>query len=119
MSSEAFTQLSFLFFFRRVFPTRGISWIAHALIVISIIFGFSNTFVMIFQCAPVSFLWKAWTGEYQGICIKINNYAWYKAGMQILIDICIISLPIRPLMCLSLTRRKKVRIFLMFCSGFL
>lgn len=119
MPSEALTQLSFLVFFLRVFPTRDIYRMALALMGVSIMFGFSNMFVMIFQCAPISFFWKAWTGEYKGMCIKVNNYSWYKAGMQIFIDLCIISLPIRPLMGLSLTRRKKVRIFLMFCSGFL
>lgn len=119
MPAEALTQLSFLFFYLRVFPTKSISWMAYTLMVISAMFGISNTFVMIFQATPVSFFWNGWTGEYKGTTIKINDYSWYKAAMQIVMDLCILSLPIRPLMGLSLTLRKKARIFLMFCAGFL
>ncbi|RJE22111.1 hypothetical protein PHISCL_05550 [Aspergillus sclerotialis] len=119
MPAEALTQLSFLFFYIRVFPTKSISWIAYVLIVVSIMFGISNTFVMIFQTTPVTFFWNGWTGEYKGTSIQINDYSWYKAAMQIVTDLCILSLPIHPLMGLSLTLKKKARIFLMFCAGFL
>lgn len=119
MPAEALTQLSFLCFYLRVFPTKSVYWTAGILIAVSIGFGISNTFVMIFQCIPVSYFWNTWTGEYKGTCININAYSWYKAAMQILIDLCIITLPIRPLMGLSLTLKKRARIFLMFCAGFL
>lgn len=119
MPAEALTQLSFLFFYLRVFPTRSIYGVAYTLIALSIGFGISNTFVMIFQCTPVSFFWNAWTGEYEGACIEINSYSWYKAAMQIAMDLCIMSIPIRPLMALSLTKAKKARIFIMFTAGFL
>jgi hypothetical protein len=119
MPAEALTQLSFLFFYLRVFQTRSIYGMAYTLVALSIGFGISNTFVMIFQCTPVSFFWKGWTGQYAGTCIKISIYSWYKAAMQIAMDLIIMSIPIRPLMGLSLTKAKKARICLMFCAGFL
>jgi hypothetical protein len=74
---------------------------------------------MIFQCTPIPYFWSGWAGEYDGICIDINTFSWYKAAMQIVMDISIISLPIRPLLNLSLNNKKKIQIVLMFCTGFL
>ena len=119
MPAEALTQLSFLTFYLRVFPTKGISVAAYTLMVVSIIFGISNSFVMIFQATPVDYFWNSWTGEYKGTTIQINAYSWYKAAMQIFMDLCILSLPIGPLLKLDLTLKQKLRIFVMFCAGFL
>ncbi|KAJ5773145.1 hypothetical protein N7457_008041 [Penicillium paradoxum] len=119
MAAEALTQLSFLTFYLRIFPSEKFHRITYFLMGLSVCFGISNTFVMIFQCIPVPFFWSGWTGEYEGSCIDINSYSWYKAAMQIAMDISIISLPIGPLIRVSLSDRKKLLIVLMFCTGFL
>lgn len=119
MPAEAFTQLSFLAFYLRIFPTLNFQRVVFGLMGLSICFGISNTFTMIFQCSPVSYFWDGWTGEYTGVCININAFSWYKAAMQIAMDVAIIGLPIWPLTHLSLNNKKKVQIVLMFCTGFL
>ena len=119
MASGALTQLSFLTFYLRIFPSRGMSYPAYGLMGLSICFGISNTLVMIFQCIPVSFFWTNWTGKTSGTCININTFSWYKAAMQIAMDLAIIALPIRPLTQLSLKLRKKIQVILMFCIGFM
>lgn len=119
MSTEALVQLSFLAFYLRIFPSKGFRRLVFCLIGLSIGFGISNTFTMIFQCTPVSYFWNGWSGEYQGYCVDINAYAWYKAAMQIVIDLTIIALPIWPLWHVSLNIKKKVQLLLMFCTGFL
>lgn len=119
MPAEALTQISFLAFYLRIFPSATFHRAAYGLMIFSACFGISNTFVMIFQCTPVWFFWFGWTGEYQGSCIDINTYSWYKAAMQIAMDLSILSLPIRPLLHLSLNIKKKIQIVLMFCTGFL
>ena len=119
MPAEALTQISFLAFYLRIFPSEKFHRIAYGLMIFSACFGISNTFVMIFQCTPVWFFWSGWTGEYPGSCIDINTYSWYKAAMQIAMDLSILSLPIWPLLHLSLNIKKKIQIVLMFCTGFL
>lgn len=119
MAAEALTQLSFLAFYLRIFPNNTFHRIAYGLMCLSACFGISNTFVMIFQCTPVSYFWTGWTGEYVGSCIDINTYSWYKAAMQIAMDLSILCLPIKPLIRLSLNYKKKIQIILMFCTGFL
>ncbi|KAJ5900080.1 hypothetical protein N7495_004824 [Penicillium taxi] len=118
MIAETFTQLSFLTFFTRIFPFERYRMVGYALMGLSVCFGLSNTFVMIFQCQPVSYFWHGWTGEYQGVCININAFSWFKAVFQIVMDIAIISLPIWPLVHTQTTTRKKIQIALMFCTGF-
>jgi hypothetical protein len=119
MPSEAFTQLSFLAFYLRIFPPSKYRYFAYALGAISICFGISNTFIMIFQCTPVSYFWTNWTGETTGSCIDISSYSWYRAAMQIAMDLSIIGLPLWPLSKLSLSKRKRTLVLLMFCTGFL
>ena len=118
MAAEALTQLSFLSFYLRIFPIEHFQRVVYILMGFSICFGISNTFVMIFQCTPVTFFWQGWTGEYAGSCIDINGYSWYKAIIQIVMDIAIIALPIWPLLKTSMNARKKFQILLMFCTGF-
>ncbi|KAJ5938189.1 hypothetical protein N7454_004531 [Penicillium verhagenii] len=118
MAAEALTQLSFVAFYLRIFPTERFQLVCYCLMGLSICFGISNTFVMIFQCTPVPYFWSGWTGEYAGTCININGYSWYKAAVQIAMDLAIISLPIWPLIHTALNTKKKVLVILMFCTGF-
>ncbi|RDW60501.1 uncharacterized protein DSM5745_10959 [Aspergillus mulundensis] len=120
MPAEALTQLSFLAFYTRIFPPSYN--LKPAIIILagtSVAFGISNTLIMIFQCTPVSYFWQSWTGEASGSCIDISAYSWYRAAMQIVMDLSIISLPIRPVWKLALSTRKKVLVLVMFCTGFL
>ncbi|OJJ97623.1 hypothetical protein ASPACDRAFT_45714 [Aspergillus aculeatus ATCC 16872] len=119
MPAEALTQLSFLAFYLRIFPPGNFRYIVYTLAGISVCFGISNTLIMIFQCLPVSYFWNSWSGEATGHCIDINTYSWYRAAMQIAMDLSIIALPIYPLSKLALSRRKKTLVLLMFCTGFL
>lgn len=119
MTTGALAQLSFLAFYLRIFPNRGINLATYILMGLSASFGISNAFVMIFQCTPVSFFWTSWTGEYEGTCVQVKAYSWYKAALQILMDIAIIALPILPLTKLSMRKKKKVQVVLMFCTGFM
>ncbi|PYH48072.1 CFEM domain-containing protein [Aspergillus saccharolyticus JOP 1030-1] len=119
MPAEALTQLSFLAFYLRIFPPGHFCYIVYALAAISVCFGISNTLIMIFQCLPVSYFWNSWSGEATGSCINISTYSWYRAAMQIAMDLSIIALPIYPLSKLALSRRKKTLVLLMFCTGFL
>ncbi|KAJ5781994.1 uncharacterized protein N7518_010477 [Penicillium psychrosexuale] len=119
MAAEALTQLSFLTFYLRIFPSEKFQLIAYVLMGLSACFGISNTPVMTFQCLPIPYFWSGWTGEYQGMCININAYSWYEAAVQIAMDLAIIGLPIWPLLHTAMKWQKKLQVASMFCAGFL
>ncbi|OKP05845.1 hypothetical protein PENSUB_6565 [Penicillium subrubescens] len=119
MAAKALTQLSFLTFYLRIFPSDEFHRITYCLMGLSACFGISNTFVTIFQCNPVLYFWSGGTGEYTGNCIDIKSFSWYKAAMQIAMDISIISLPIWPLIHVSVNIKRKIQMILMFGTGFL
>ena len=73
---------------------------------------------MIFQCTPVPFSWDGWTGESKGKCINVNLFSWIRGGVEIGIDLAIISLPLPILYRLQMDWRKKIQVMLMFCVGF-
>ncbi|KAI1420435.1 hypothetical protein F5Y12DRAFT_773085 [Xylaria sp. FL1777] len=118
--SEMFTQLSILAFYRRVFAQtsnllqRG----SIVLMVFVVLFGVTNTLVIIFQCTPISFFWTGWSGETTGKCIDINVFSWARAAIEIAVDIAIISLPFRDVIRTQLSWKMKVQVFIMFALGF-
>ena len=75
------------------------------------------SFVTIFQCKPVAFAWnKDIVG---GRCLNFNATAWAHAGINILQDFIIISLPVREILKLQLDRKKRIGLILIFGLGIL
>ncbi|KAI0112262.1 hypothetical protein GGR51DRAFT_557444 [Nemania sp. FL0031] len=118
--SEMFTQLSILAFYRRVFAkSSSITQKGSiVLMVFVVLFGTANTLTIIFQCTPVSFFWTGWTGETTGTCIDINSFSWARAAIEIAVDIAILSLPLRDIVRLQLSWRKKAQVLFVFILGF-
>jgi hypothetical protein len=81
-------------------------------------FGISNTIVMIFQCTPIHLFWDGWRKETPGTCIDAQLYAFIRGGIQIFIDLAILSLPLPMLAKLQMSIKRKVQIMSMFCVGF-
>jgi hypothetical protein len=79
------------------------------------------TFVTVtaLQCIPIRISWEHWDGEHHGKCINLNAIAWSSAGVNIVLDIVIICLPLRETKNLSMTTLRKVAIMVMFLGGLL
>ncbi|KAH6892391.1 hypothetical protein B0T10DRAFT_559979 [Thelonectria olida] len=120
MVAEMLVQMSLLAFYIRVFPgasvfVRRASW---ALMGVVACFGIANTCSMIFQCTPIPFFWKGWSGEVKGRCIDINLFSWIRAAIEIAIDVAILSLPLPSVVKLQMNWKKKVQVLIMFALGF-
>lgn len=115
----ALVKVAFLFFYLKLFPSRGFRKVAYPLLVISVLFGGIFTFLFIFQCSPISYTWMQWDGVADGTCLNFDLGAVIHAIVNILLDIAIFALPLTQLWGLNLSRKKKIHVMLMFSVGFL
>lgn len=109
--------MSFLFFCLRIFPRKELRTTVYSLIGISAAFGTAFTLTCLFNCTPVSYIWESWDGEHKGKCINFHIFAWVHAAINIVLDITIIAVPIPELLRLSLSKKKKFYIIMMFSFG--
>ncbi|KAH4219635.1 hypothetical protein HBI38_103580 [Parastagonospora nodorum] len=110
-------KLSFLFFYKRIFPARNVQRVISLTIIFNVLWGTAFVITAVFQCWPVSHLWVAWDGEHAGHCISINAVAWSNAATGIFVDLWMLAIPISQLIDLKLSRTKKWGVILMFCLG--
>ena len=88
---------------------------------IAVVFGYAITFTLadVFQCRPIDLAWNKFRSEPNGRCNNFNAQTWANAAINIAIDITVLTLPMPQLLKLSLSRKKKISIFLMFSIGIL
>ncbi|RAL66440.1 hypothetical protein DID88_006131 [Monilinia fructigena] len=113
----SFVKISILFFFLRLFPDRKIRWTIWGTIIMNVIILIVFEFLAAFQCRPISFYWKGWDEEHSGTCLDINALAFTSAGVSIVMDIWILTLPLTQLYDLNLHWKKKIGVGAMLCIG--
>lgn len=119
MVTEAFCQLSILAFYLRIMTDRMTRKIVWSFIVLVASFGVGNLFSMIFQCWPISFFWEGWKGEMiPASQIDMNLFSFVRGGLEIVVDLIILALPLPMLLKLQMKLQKKLQILSMFCVGF-
>jgi len=109
--------MSFLCFCLRIFPRQGFRRLAYFLLATSLAYGIAFTVTCLFNCTPVSYIWTSWDGEHSGTCINFHVFAWAHAGVNIILDVTILAIPIPELLRLSMSMRKKLYIITMFSIG--
>ncbi|KAK8033675.1 hypothetical protein PG991_003073, partial [Apiospora marii] len=113
------TKICILFFYLRVFPSRGFRYACFGTIAFVVAFSLATFTVTIFSCSPVDFVYKGWAGDSQGTCININAFWFSQATINITTDLWIMVLPITQIKKLDLERKKKIFLCIMFCVGLL
>lgn len=113
----AFTKLSLLFFLLRIFPDQRFRQMVYILIGVSAAYGIAFTITCLFNCTPISYIWENWDGEHSGKCLDLHVFAWAHAGINIVLDVIILAIPIPQLLRLSLSTKKKMYIIIMFSIG--
>ncbi|EOA91722.1 uncharacterized protein SETTUDRAFT_80947, partial [Exserohilum turcica Et28A] len=116
-AAVATTKMSFLLFCLRIFPRKQFRRAAHILLVVCVVFCIVFTFVTIFNCIPVSYIWTNWDREHKGKCINFNAFTWSHAAINIFLDSIILGIPIPELLNLSMSSQKKIYIIMMFSIG--
>jgi hypothetical protein len=74
-------------------------------------------FLVVFHCLPVSYAWTWWPGETEGKCLNFNAIGQASAGINILLDLVIMLLPLPQVSHLQVKRNRKFLVFAMFLTG--
>ncbi|RQM04638.1 hypothetical protein DH86_00004146, partial [Scytalidium sp. 3C] len=111
-------KISILLFYLRIFPRPGFKYSVYALIAFNIGYLIAFEIISIWQCRPINGAWKRWDGTYPAKCNNINLQSWMSAAFNIILDLCMVALPLPELYKLSMSRKKKIHIMLMFSVGF-
>ena len=118
--AEFLCQLSILAFYLRIVVAFKLKLATCVLMGAVICFGLGNTISMMFQCKPISFFWNGWTGETSGKCtVDVRLFGFIRGGIEIMLDLAILTLPLPMLAGLQMSWRKKLQIMSMFCVGFI
>ncbi|KAF4903554.1 hypothetical protein CGCVW01_v013113 [Colletotrichum viniferum] len=113
-------KASVLFFFLRIFPTRGfrkIIWVTHGL---NFLVGLIYIILTFAQCRPLSLYWTGWdkNESYKNErCLDFNKFILSHAIINIILDVWMLILPLTQLCKLNLVLRKKIGVMLMFSVG--
>ncbi|KAF2446705.1 hypothetical protein P171DRAFT_462125 [Karstenula rhodostoma CBS 690.94] len=116
---EGFCQLSILAFYLRLVTSKSTKIVIWALMAVVSGFAIGNTLSMVLQCRPIPFFWDGWRGEMAGKCtVNIRLFGFIRGGIEIVLDLVILTLPLPMLTKLHMSTRKKLQIMSMFCVGF-
>lgn len=117
---QTFLKLAMIFFFLRIFPTRGVRRALWATVVFNCLYGLVYIFLTVFQCRPINLFWNRWQHkEDAGTCLNINYMTWSSGAFTIALDIWILSIPLSQLKKMNLDWKKKIGVGIMFSVGLL
>ena len=114
----ACNKLSFLFLFLRFFGIdKHFARAAYILMALVVSWGIATTLTAILQCRPVVGAWDHGVPKHK--CIDLSQLMFITNILNILLDACILGLPVRRVWKLNLTTRQKVAISAIFLVGLL
>ncbi|KJY00820.1 cfem domain containing protein [Zymoseptoria brevis] len=111
-------KISMLLTYLRIFAGKSFRQIVYVLIGLNIAYSIAFILISVFQCQPISLAWNGWDKEHEGRCNNINAQSWAAAGINIALDVAVVSLPLPQLLRMQLNPRKKFLVMIMFSMGF-
>jgi hypothetical protein len=108
--------MAFVIFYLEIFPEkpyRLTNFFLAALLMTDLL---GECMVICLQCKPFR---KAWTAGLPGNCLPLLTYFYVSFGVRLATDLVLFCLPIPVLQTLTLNRRKKLGVMLMFSMGLL
>ncbi|KAK8119237.1 uncharacterized protein PG998_003863 [Apiospora kogelbergensis] len=115
--AQGLVKISILLFMLRIFPKQDMRKLIYGVCGIIVAYTIAFFFATLFQCQPISFLWKQLDSNFPGKCNDIHLQAWIAAGINIVLDIVVIVLPIKSLWNLQASLPKKITAISMFSLG--
>jgi hypothetical protein len=108
-------KISILLLYRSLFPTPGINLATKIIAAISVAWAFETALVGILSCRPVKSFWDITITERK--CINTTAFFIANSAVHVVIDIAILTLPIRKVWPLKMSIQKKVVVSFMFLLG--
>ncbi|KAJ4983425.1 CFEM domain-containing protein [Stagonosporopsis vannaccii] len=111
------SKISILCFYLRVFPHKSFRRIIYGVMGLAVAYTVAFFFATTLQCIPVSHAWNQWDGLHQGRCNDIHLQGWVAAGINIVLDVIVMVLPLKHLAGLNMNLRRKLMVMAMFSVG--
>ncbi|GJC94814.1 integral membrane protein [Colletotrichum higginsianum] len=113
----AVIKASILFFFLRIFPERRFRRVLWLMQVLNMLVCLSFVILCFAQCRPFSHFWTGWDGQHEGKCLDLNKIGLSHVALNIVLDVCMLALPVTQIYKLQMDRRKKIGVIAMFQVG--
>lgn len=110
----AFTKLSIMATYYRIFPPGSLRKITVTLSIIASIFWVASIFAVVFTCIPVQ---AAWDYSVKGHCYNTLNFFMISSSFHIILDIMLCVLPIPFIWSLSIPKTQRLILLALFCGG--
>lgn len=110
-------KASLLFFYLRVFPTRGMRRVVLGTMVFVALVGTSFIFAVIFQCYPTSYFWTEWDEEHKGACSNTEAIGVANSVVNLVIDCWLLMMPVLKLGVLNTSWRRRLEVATMALVG--
>ncbi|OJJ62062.1 hypothetical protein ASPSYDRAFT_76022 [Aspergillus sydowii CBS 593.65] len=113
-ASLAFTKISILFQYLRIFPSYRFCIICYIVLGVVILYATWAIVSGFVNCVPVA---KFWDRKISGTCLSFEAVWFFNASMNIATDLTLLILPMPLLSQLHLPRRQKVALLGVFALG--
>jgi hypothetical protein len=109
-----FIKLSLLSLYLRLSRQRAFRILVCVMVAVTICFGMGSIFTVALQCRPLSMLWNP---DQPGKCIRVVDFYYANAGINIVTDVVIYLLPIKVLWGLQIPKRQRIGLMFLFGLG--
>jgi hypothetical protein len=107
-------KISILFFYRQIFVSRFMTIATTATSIFVAMWGIALLLVTIFSCQPIHGQWDL---TIKSKCVDAETFFWGNSIPNILADILILSLPVKEVLHLQMSRSAKTLVCGMFLMG--
>jgi len=108
-------KLSVLYFYRNIFATKSFLQLSNVFVALCLSWLLVMTFLLVFQCHPIHDLWNYPDGLAH--CMPTGRLLLGFELSNLLLDVCILCLPIYMVRRLQLSTKKKVMVSALFLLG--
>ncbi|KAL4816045.1 hypothetical protein BDW67DRAFT_175825 [Aspergillus spinulosporus] len=112
--ATAFVKWSILALYVTIFPQKNFQYWVYFLCVINCLNAIAIVLVSCLQCRPLEALWNQAAG---GTCIDFSIFSLFNTSFNLVLDVAILLSPIKLVMNLNLSQRKKILLALNFGLG--
>ena len=107
-------RIGILSYYRRIFPIPSFRRLSMLFIITCVLYCVPATIAEIFACTPVAAIWDP---AIAGNCITYTLFYVIILSIEIVLDACILLLPLREVHRLQMAPRKKILVSLIFLLG--
>ena len=108
------TKLSILYLYRRIFSVQRFRQISFAVAAVCVLWWLIFTIIVMNPCRPVK---KFWQPQIEGHCYNFDEFFLGAAVADVVLDAVILALPIKMILGLQMSYRRKVMLCFVFLVG--